>query len=390
MDSLDTRRAARLVSGEAWDDFCDTLKATGQLVLRGTPDADERDRVEGFRYIASFLRQAQGRVFSRRTPDSRQRIIVIPPFGYGIGVQNPNQDHVVQPVDSRCRYRITGERGTAPHVHMSAWTPPIPDDVGAFATGLDAEQFVDRFNPNSAGTPFTALLDDYTDATGQVDFVLSVDEQPGNWFPIAPGTRELMMRVVYEDRSTQSKPELMIERIDGPEPENPHSPSAADWAVRFAIGAQLVLGNQADYGEWVRHLQSFENELRLTDDHYRKIGGSPDDRHFEFGYWRVPADHCLVVEFTPPECQHWNFQLCNHWMENLGDVGSGRGNLAMEDAKLEPDGSVRVFVCREDPGLGGNWVSTGNRDHGVMGLRFIQHAETPVSSTRLVRLADLE
>lgn len=219
---------------------------------------------------------------------------------------------------------------------MSAWSPPIPDDVGAFPTGLGAEELLPTFNPNRAATPHTAALDDFTDDDGNVDFVLAVGEQDGNWFPIVDQTRELMMRLVYDDRSTQKAPRLTIECLDA----------------------------------------------------NRRIGGSPDDRHFEFGYWRVASDEAFVIEFDPPPCQHWNFQLCDHWMENLANYLTGQGYLSMEGATVESDGVVRIVVAHTDPGIG-NWVDPADHDHGVMGLRFVRPAGTPEVTARLVPLSEL-
>lgn len=383
-DEIRAERTARLLDGRAWDDYCDTLKAAGRIVLRETPDGDPRDRVEGFRYLTRMTLMSAFRVIERRTPGTRgQPIGIIPPAATGgIGVQSPNQDHIVQPVDPRYRYRITGSMGEA-YTHLSAWSPPIPTDVGSFASGLDAETQLEAFNPNRALTPHSTVLADMAAADGSIDFVLSVDEPDDGsaWMPMTELTRELMGRVVYDDRASEAPPRLRIECLD--EHPQPPTPEADDMAARLAIAAQLVLGLQADYGGWTRDLLTRENDLEFTREWYERIGGSPDDRHFEFGYWRIPAGHALVIEFVEPVCQHWNFQLCNHWMENLANYAKGEGYVDRETAERTADGRVSIVVSATDPGVG-NWVDPGDRDHGVMGLRFVQPETTPHVVSRLV------
>ena len=388
-EEADGWRRERLLDGRAWDDFCDTLKASGRIVVRETPDGDPLDRVEGYRYLTRMIMMASARAVERRTPGPTPRPIrlIPPPLRGGQGVQSPNQDHIVQPVDARYRYRVTGTLGSA-YTHLSAWSPPIPADVGAFGVGLDAENHLASFNPNMALTPHSFVLAELAAADGTVDFVLSADD-PGDgevWFPMTPLTRELMGRVVYEDRGAQSPPRLEIRCLD--QHPRPATPEPDDMAARLAVAGQLVLGLLSDYGGWTRDLLSRENQLEFTREWYERIGGSPDDRHFEFGYWRLQPGTALVVEFAEPRCQHWNFQLCNHWMENLADYARGRGYVDSHGAVRGPGNRVRIVVAAADPGVG-NWVDPGGRDHGVMGLRFVQPATPPEVSSRLVPLEDL-
>lgn len=386
--SIDDKRTQRLLSGEAWDDFCDQLKAAGRIVARETAGGDPQDAVEGYRYLTRMILMGNMRAIERRTPGTKPRFIglIPPPIKGGIGVQSPNQDHIVQPVDSRYRYRITGTVGDV-YTHLSAWSPPIPGDVGAFSVGLDAETHLETFNPNMALTPHTLVLSDMAAADGTVDFVLSV-EPPGDgsaWMSMASTTRELMGRVVWDDRNEQTPPRLVIECLD--DHDQPEPPSPSEMAERLAVAGQLVLGQKSDYEGWTADLLTRENQTEFTREWYERIGGSPDDRHFEFGYWRVPAGKALVVEFDEPEAQHWNFQLCNHWMENLANYATGEGYVDCEN--VVRDGShVRIVVAHNDPGVP-NWVQPATHDHGVMGIRFVQPATEPQVKCRLVVLADL-
>ena len=384
------RRRDRLLDGSAWDDFCDTLKLAGRIVLRETPGGDAKDRVEGFRYLIRMIAMASARAIERRTPGQTPRPIrlIPPPRRGGQGVQSPNQDHIVVPIDPEYRYRVTGRVGDA-YTHLSAWSPPIPADVGAFQVGDRGEDMLDHFNPNMALTPHSFVLSDLAEQDGQnVDFVLSVEDPgPGEtWFPITEQIRELMGRVVYTDRRAQAPPWLAIRCLEAH--RQPATPDPDDMAARLAIAAQLVLGVQSDYAGWTRDLLGRPNQLRYTREWYERIGGSPDDRHFEFGYWRLDDGHALVIEFTEPDCEQWNFQLCNHWMENLADYARGVGYVDSRDAEVDGGGVVRIVVSPSEVDTD-NWVDSGGRDHGVMGLRFVQPVSVPEVSCRLVPLETL-
>ncbi len=45
-----------VLTGRAWEEFCDTLKRAGRQVLRDEAASSELDRAEGWRYLTRLLR----------------------------------------------------------------------------------------------------------------------------------------------------------------------------------------------------------------------------------------------------------------------------------------------------------------------------------------------
>ena len=50
--------AASVMDGQAWEEFCDTLKHAGALILSKRSPRSPLDRAEGFRYLSRLTRLA--------------------------------------------------------------------------------------------------------------------------------------------------------------------------------------------------------------------------------------------------------------------------------------------------------------------------------------------
>ena len=109
--------------------------------------------------------------------------------------------------------------------------------------------------------------------------------------------------------------------------------------------------------------------------------------YFYMGYWELSPEEALIVEAEPPECEYWNFQLNNHWMESL-DYRYHPVHLNKHTARMRTDGSVRLVICQGDPGVA-NWIDTAGHARGTMGLRWIKARSHPRPRTRVVKRADL-
>jgi len=98
-------------------------------------------------------------------------------------------------------------------------------------------------------------------------------------------------------------------------------------------------------------------------------------------------DEALVIEATPPDCDYWNFQLTNHWLESL-DYRSFKIHVNKHTAVYADDASVQVVVAHEDPGHP-NWLNTCGHRQGGMCWRWIRASEHPQPRTRVVKLESL-
>ncbi len=381
----------RLVSGQAWDDFCETLKLAGRHINAVKEPLSDLDRAEWYRFITRVARSSMERLLENAEPTRpRLRDMV---WRQSINVQTVDQDHLMCQFDEARDYRITGTRGTIPYFVMAVLTCPAPDHPGAHdwaPKGLDGLKQFDPSNLKTTG--FLASQQLKVEADGTFEVILSQND-PGeghNWLQLTPETNCIMIRLVWSDRASEMAPAMSIERIDRAAPEPVTPALIADnlaWTAQAVLGYAELVRNwwQGSQGNFAARL----NRLDYSRAQYLSNGGVPD-RHVAFGGWEKRPDEAIVLAFTPPQCEYWNFQLCNIWQENLDTFEDGNGWINNTRHVAESDGTVRVVIAERDPGIGGNWINSYGHERGIWGLRFVQTTATaPVKLWRLP-LAALE
>jgi hypothetical protein len=178
---------------------------------------------------------------------------------------------------------------------------------------------------------------------------------------------------------------VTIERIDASAQPEPLDPARLD---RMLTGVTaFVKGCSNLFHQWAKDFQQHTNELpRFDPDKAFAAGGDPNIAYYH-SYWRLAPNEALVIEATPPECDYWNFQLTNHWLESL-DYRYFPVHVNKHTAVYEDDGRVRVVVAHEDPGVP-NWLTTTGHQQGAMCWRWIRAVEHPQPRTRVVKLEEL-
>jgi hypothetical protein len=384
---IERRAAERLLRGEAWEDFCESLKVAGRVVEQFGELPSEQDRAEWYRYLTRMVRNGCERFVENCEPE-RPRLRDAP-WRQSINVQCPDQDHLMcefEGCDSD--YRISGSRGTLPYFVMAIWSSPQPRDLAARSWAKQGVEGLGEFDPSNLKTTAFLKSDDIDfDSDGNFEVILSKTPRARNWLPITPETTGILIRLVYHDRQQVVPPRFTIERMDRPRPR-PIRPDEV--AAGLAKAGQMVVG----YAElvrawWQNNLSQRPNQIVFSEATYLSNGGVRDRLH-GFGCWEKPASDALVVRFTPTPCEYWILQVCNLWQENLDVYEDGQGYITKFNCKHEADGSVVAVIADEDPGVGGNWIDSFQHEKGVFSLRLIKTEGGPGITIHRVPIARLK
>ncbi|MEE3330743.1 MAG: DUF1214 domain-containing protein [Myxococcota bacterium] len=359
----------RILNGRAWNDFCDQLKGLGDLITRPETPGDVENRARGYRYLTRLLRAGleaavdyadpQYPAFFRLADETK-------------GVLNDNPDNYYQNcvVDGRFDYRITGTRGTV------AW----------FSLGTKGS--AEPGNMTSTGEIDSTTIEFNDD--GSFELEVSSTEKPGNWLPMTEASRMIIVRQTFGDRSQE---EIAILKIECLNPERVNNTLRAEELEGQLAGALGFVSNTTNLGiDWMERYRKHLNELP-EDDHellYRS-GGDPNIHYYQ-SFWKLDPDEALLVHLDDiPECETWNLQLSNYWMESL-EYRFFNVCVNKFTADYEDDGSVYIVIAGADPGARyKNWLNTTGHDQGGMLGRYVGSKNPPKKmAAKLVKLAELQ
>ena len=367
--TLDDVADQRVTSGQSWNEFCDSLKAAGAaLNFPGTPQ-DPFSQAEGYRYLSRLARAGLNAFVEHADPKAPVLHRVVDETTK-LGADNPDNHYLTAALDGNYEYKITGRR----------------NDIAYLSFGTQSGNY-----GQGGGLPPTGYIESdeiEMDPDGRFELVLSSRPQPTNWLPMTPETGTLVVRQTYGDRSSETSAELIIERINCPHDERrPSHLTARALDEGLSKAGALVMGAPLLFAKWARDFSKHSNELPMFDpDVSLAAGGDPNITYYH-SHWALEPDEALVIEVTPPECEHWNFQLNNYWMESL-DYRHFTIHTNMALAHREADGSIRLIVAHDDPGVP-NWLSTAGHSSGTMCFRWVRAAQHPQPGCRVVKLASL-
>lgn len=366
----DDIHAGRVVSGRAWEEFCEQLKAAGGALMYPGAPTDPFQQAEGLRYLTRLTRAGLEAFVEYGDP-------AFPVFRRMVhetvkmGADNPDNHYFNAQISGKYEYRITGKRNT---IHYLGF-------------------FTQNGNYGSTGSMTPCGKLEHTDLEvmpdGSFEIILSKTRKGKNWLKTEDETGLVMVRQTFSDRSTEVPAEIRIENLDGRKAPEPLTPAMVDEGLKTA--SLFVAGAPLLFSRWAKGFQQHTNSLPLFDPETSNRAGGDAGIFYYHSHWKLASDEVLVIRVKPPECDSWNFQLNNYWMESL-DYRYFHICINKSGAVYNPDGSVTVIVAHRDPGVP-NWIETAGHAEGTMCWRWYRLLPGAVPVTpdcRVVKILEIK
>jgi len=350
-----------LVSGRAWSHLLDALGKAAEVVSTNSMARNADDLAAGFRHLLVLMSLGADQAL-RAEPDP---VLAVNPSGvdnvYKWGMDCPDCIYTGAPLRGGESYRIWGNRGSARYVGLQS--------MAGMASSANV------------------LLDELDlGPDGELELTLSAERQDGNWLPIADDATILVVRHFFYDWDTEVASSLSIERVGGDGRGSGGRPAADP---REVVARQLIAMGDFVVANLEFFLQFSRPETPntfLPPLDGTAMGAAAENRPV-IGSFQLEPDEALVVEVTPPSGLYWSYSLGNPWWETV-DYARHQSSLNGHQAVVDDDGTLRVVIAHQDPGIA-NWLDTAGHSAGPVILRCVRTETAPVPTTRVVPFADL-
>lgn len=372
---------------QAWEAFCDRLRAAGDLVFKDLNPATPLQRVDGFRYLTQNLSQAFDLALETRDTKYPALHVFCSPTRK-LGSDNADCLYMQAWIDGDSVYRIAGTKGTA-----RMWNISVQGPRSAAAYGTESRPLHEPFGDTPEANLFGHEL--VTNWDGSFELYVGGERQGQNWLPTTPGTRKLFLRQ-YFDSWDEQPASYRIERVGMDAPRPLPTPEQMIEAMRWAGD---FVHDVVDYWpDWVwesgdqvdpHALNRFAGRNLRPD---KPWSAETEERDVRRGRlvtmmrWALNPDEALVLEFVPED---------SFWMlTSEGLFGNSMDYLhrsvswTPSRATVDPDGVCRIVLSAQDPGYA-NWVDDQGYTSGVLTFRTIHARAVPQLRTTVVPVAHL-
>ena len=364
----DAELSEKLMSGEAWAEYCDRLKAVGQRMLGDDYPGTPRERAEGFRHltrVAIMGLEWYVEFNDREFPAFYRQDDDVNKWG------GPNVDNLYlrARIDGSSTYKLTGNISTLHDAIISIQNGDLHEGKSGVWADLDRSQ-----------------LD--VGADGSLEVTLSPEPAPEgvkNWIQLPPDADHVCIREFFYDWDAESPGEFQIVQV-GNEGRAPDPLTPAQMARSLDLAANWTETSIPHWNDSMAKGKAAQdpNVLRPP----RPTTGTASQIHIGGGPFDLEPGEALLIELEPPDADYWSYQWYTYgWFESP-DFANRQTSLNGAQAKVDADGRVRIVVSHEDPEVP-NWLDTTGLREGSIIYRYVSARTAPVPTSRVVELKDL-
>lgn len=364
----------------AWAEFCDRLRAAGDLVFKDHNPPVPLQRADGFRFLTQNLGQAFDLALETKDPRYPLLHAFCTPLRK-LGGDAADFTYRQAWIDGACAYRITGHTGTARFLNFTVQGPRPETQPGTGWPSLH-EPFGD--------IPEANLLKHQiqTEPDGSFELHLGGEQRGKNWLPTTPGSRKLFIRQGF-DRWDETPARLSIERVDMDAPRPLPTPetirTALGWAGDFVTGLMrdwpdhpyLYSGGVVDPA----HLNAFPPDRASDTASDAKRGRAAANMCWELG-----PDEALILEFDAHE-GFWMASMMGAFFNSMDYLYRPVSYTPARTA-VDSDGVVRLILAHDDPGYH-NWIDTQRFARGNLTYRNLMSSAVTRFRTRVMKRSAL-
>lgn len=183
---------------------------------------------------------------------------------------------------------------------------------------------------------------------------------------------------------------LVIEPLDAPKPPPTFDDARVAQGIRRvtsqlrAKAAMSAVNASPKLPAWISTTPNVFNAPASPGD----IAYTALDAAYTMAPYALAPDEALVMTGRFPKCRFSNVVVWNAYQMTY-DYAHRPASRNRKQTTLETDGSFRIVLAHEDPGLP-NWIDTEGRPSGVVFWRFFLPEEQPLTPVgRVVKLASL-
>ena len=256
-------QAQSIVTGKAWEDFCDQLKLAGEVLkYPGTPQ-DVFQQTEGIRYLTRLTRAGLEAYVEYNDPSFPVLRRMVHET-VKLGADNPDNYYFNAQIDGTHEYLITGKRNSIHYIGFFTQNGSYGSTGGLAPCG--ALQGADL-----------KVKDD-----GSFEIILSKEKKGDNWLKIEEDTSLVMVRQTFLHRNIEVPAEIEILNLNGVKEPAPISPQQLEAGLKMA--AMFVAGAPLLFARWAKGFQKHVNTLPQFDPAVSNAAGGDADIIYYHSY----------------------------------------------------------------------------------------------------------